>query len=387
MGAFAIKSDHLLLPGGIDGAGYVTVTEEGTFGAVSASQPAGLRIIDRTGTWVAPGFVDTHIHGFMGHDVMDCDAEGINVLCAELACHGTTSWLATTLTASVEETERACASVARAQSLRGSDYLGTRIQGIFLEGPFFVESKKGAQNPAYLIDPSYEAFARWQKAAGGLIRKTALAAERPGADAYISRVVSEGVVAAIGHSNASYAKSAEAVLAGATVFVHTYNAMSGLNHREPGVVGCALTSDGTYAELISDGLHVDPVACEVLVRAKGWRHVALVTDCLSCGGLPEGNYHIGELPIELRDGAAYLSESGNLAGSILTLDQAVRNVVAWGIVTAEQALRMASEVPAYSCGIEGSCGSIIPGRAADLVVLDYGDLSLVETYIGGCKVS
>lgn len=386
MDTFAIVSQELVLPSGIDGFGYLVI-EDGKFGGVSVRRPEGMPIVDRTDCWVAPGFVDTHIHGFAGCDVMDCDPESIHTITSELAKRGTTSWLATTLTAGAQKTGEACASVAQAVEAQRDDplFVGTRTQGIFLEGPFFTEAHKGAQDPRYLADPSIELLDEWQAQARGLIRKTALAPERDGAERYISQATAQGVVAAIGHSSATYGQAAAAVLAGASVVVHTFNGMDDLGHRDPGIVGCAMTSQGVYAELICDGKHVDPVACEALVRSKGWEHVVLITDCLSCGGLPDGSYYIGELPIELRAGAAYLKNGGNLAGSTLTLVDAVRNVVSWGIVTAEQAIRMASEVPARANGIADRCGAILPGRDADLVVLDR-ELNLVETYVGGIRI-
>lgn len=386
MASFAIKSDELVLPSGIDGFGYLVI-EDGVFGGVSVQRPEGMPVVDRMGCWVAPGFVDTHIHGFAGCDVMDCDPSAIDTITIELAKRGTTSWLATTLTASAQKTAEACASVAQAVMAQREDpsFVGAHTQGIFLEGPFFTEGHKGAQDPRYLADPSIELLNDWQVQAQGLIAKTALAPERDGAVDYIAQATAQGVVAAIGHSSATYGQAAAAVLAGASVVVHTFNGMDDLGHRDPGIVGCAMTSQGVYAELICDGKHVDPVACEALVRSKGWEHVVLITDCLSCGGLPDGSYFIGELPIELRAGAAYLKHGGNLAGSTLTQAQAVRNVVDWGIVTAEQAIRMASEVPARANGLADRCGSILPGRDADLVVLDRG-LNLVETYVGGVRV-
>ena len=386
METYAIVSDELVLPSGIDGFGYLII-EDGKFGGVSIERPCGMRIVDRRGCWVAPGLVDTHIHGFAGCDVMDCDPASVDTITRELARRGTTSWLATTLTAGTDTTSDACASVARAVATQAkdADFVGARTQGIFLEGPFFTEAHKGAQNPRYLIDPDFDVLMGWQQAAEGLIVKSALAPERAGSTDYIAKASGAGVTCAIGHSSASYGEAAAAVLAGARVIVHTFNGMDDLGHRNPGIVGCAMTSQGVFAELICDGMHVDPVACEALIRSKGWEHVVLVTDCLSCGGLPDGDYHIGELPIELRGGAAYLKDGGNLAGSTLTLVDAVHNVVDWGIVTAEQAIRMATEVPARSCGIADRCGQILPGRDADLVVLDP-QLGLVETYVGGRRV-
>ena len=385
MSTFAIKSNELVLPSGIDGFGYLVI-EDGKFGGVSVDKPEGMRIVDRMGCWVAPGLVDTHIHGFLGHDVMDCDPDAVVAISEGLARHGTTSWLATTLTAGKEKTAEACASVREAcLRLQGSTSASARIQGIFLEGPFFTEEHKGAQDHRYLTDPQFELLQTWQEAAGGLIVKSALAPERDGATAYIMQATAAGIRCAIGHSSATYGQAAAAVLAGAKSVVHTFNGMADMAHRDPGIVGCAMTSQGVYAELISDGLHVDPVVCEALVRAKGWEHIVLVTDCLSCGGLPDGDYKIGELPIRLQNGQARLKDGGNLAGSTLTLDRAVKNMASWGIVTAEQAIRMATEVPARSLGMGDRCGAILPGRDADLAVFDP-ELNLVETYVGGTRV-
>ena len=381
MSTFAIKSNHIVLPNHVDGSGYVLV-KDGLIAGVVEEAPQGVEVIDHSDCWVAPGFVDTHIHGFVGRDVMDLDPAGITVICEELARRGTTSWLATTLTASVEQTGQACASVAAAVAAQGDDFVGCRTQGIFLEGPFFTEEHKGAQNPKYLIDPKVEILDSWQEQAGGRIVKSALAPEREGTLDYVRAMGERGVTVALGHTSATYDECLAAVGAGARVFVHTYNGMSDLLHREPGPVGCAMTTPDTYSELICDGMHVHPAACAALVNAKGWEHVALITDCLSCGGLEDGDYFLGELPIELRGGAAYLKGAGNLAGSTLTLAKAVRNVVQWGMVSASQALRMASEIPARSTGIDDRCGLIAEGRLADLVVMDE-DLNLVETYVGG----
>ena len=199
---------------------------------------------------------------------------------------------------------------------------------------------------------------------------------------YVSALAAEGVVTCIGHSDATYDQALAAVSAGSTCFVHTYNGMRGLHHREPGIVGCAMTTPQTYAELICDGHHVMPAAINALVRAKGWDHVVLITDALGCAGMPEGEYMSGGLPVVMRDGACYLRDEGNLAGSVATMAEVVKNVYDWGIVTAEQAIRMGTEVPARSAGIDAVCGSIKPGRAADFVVLEP-DLTLAATYLAG----
>lgn len=385
MGTYYLKADRFVLPNVVAGPGYLPIVD-GVFGRFTAEAPADATVIDRSGCWVTPGFVDTHIHGFFDHDVMDCDAEGVNISSRELVKHGTTSWTPTTLTASIEQTEAACASVYEADEARDEEYVGARIQGIFLEGPFFTEKYKGAQNEGYMIDPSVSVFCRWQEAAHGLISRSSLAPEREGTLSYIPALAEMGTACALGHSAATYEQALAAVAVGANSFVHTYNAMSPLHHRDPGLVGCAMTTPDTYSEIICDGHHVSPGATKALVRAKGWQHVALITDCLSCGGMPEGDYMLGELPIVLSGGAARLRDAGNLAGSVLTLDVAVKNVVDWGVVTAEQAIRMASEVPAKTALIDDVCGFILPGRDADFNVLG-ADLVRRETYLGGVLVS
>ena len=279
----------------------------------------------------------------------------------------------------------ACAAIAQADEGRGPDFCGARIQGIYLEGPFFTMKHVGAQNPAYLIDPSEEVFDQWQEAAGGRIVKSAMAAERDGAAAYAAALNAKGVVTSIGHSDATYDECIAAINAGASCFTHTYNGQRGLHHREPGVVGAAMSTPETYAEIICDGKHVNPAAIKALLQAKGWQHTVLITDCLGCGGMPEGSYTSGGMDVIMKDNLCWLADGKSIAGSVLTLAQGVKNIVDWGIASADIAIRMATEVPARSAHIEDKCGSIMPGRDADFVVFDH-ELTLVETYVGGQSV-
>lgn len=388
MAAFAISAARFVLPGATMQGGYLTV-EDGAIVGWSAERP-DCEVVEYPGAIVGPGLVDTHIHGFYNHATTDCDPAGIDEASIELAKAGTTTWLPTTFTESVEDIGRACAAIARADEARDASFPGARIGGIFLEGPFFTEAHVGAQNPAYLVDPSVEVFDGWQEQAGGRIVKSALAAERDGACAYCAALDARGVVTAIGHSDAHYEEALAAVNAGASCFVHTYNGQRGLHHRDPGVTGCAMTTADTYAEVICDGKHVVPGAIKALVETKGWQHTVLITDCLVCGGMPEGEYSSGGLPVVMKDGLCYLlnedGTTGSIAGSVLTLARGVKNMVDWQIVTAEQAIRMASEVAARSAHIDGTCGFIKPGRNADLTVFN-ADLTLAATYVGGAKVA
>ena len=389
MSTYWIHADKFFLPAAVMTGGYLPVTD-GRFGMWQSERPEGdVQVEDLSGTWVTPGMVDTHIHGFYGHATTDVDADGLCAASAELARRGTTSWLPTTFTDDPERIGQQCAAIAEAADERGPEFLGARIQGIYLEGPFFTTKHVGAQNPAYLIDPSVEVFDSWQEKAEGRIVKSALAAEKPGAKEYIAALDAKGVKTAIGHSDATYDETVAAVNAGASMFVHTYNGMRGLHHRDPGIVGAAMATPETYAEIICDGKHVQPAAIKALVDAKGWQHMVLITDCLACGGLPEGNYTSGGMDVVMKGGLCYLRNedgtTGSIAGSVLTLAKGVKNMVDWNIVTAEQAVRMATEIPARSAGIEDRCGSIKPGRAADFCAFKP-DMTLAATYVGGMKV-
>lgn len=383
MSTYAIKADTFFLPTRVAHGGYLMV-EDGVFGAYVTDEP-DCEILDLAGKQVAPGFVDTHIHGFDNCDVMDCKADSVRTISRGILRNGVTSWLPTTLTATTQQLSDACASVAEAAAEPGEEPMA-RIQGIFLEGPFFTEKHKGAQNPAYLSAPDIDTLRAWQEAAGGLIKKIAIAAEYPESPAFIAGAREMGVVVALGHSDAGVHDALACLDAGATVFVHTYNGMSPLHHREPGMVGAALYSgDKSYSELICDGHHVNPIAAAIVMNAKGHDHTCLITDCMCAGGMPDGDYFLGELPVVVANGTARLKDGGSLAGSILNMKDAVKNVVDWGIATPAQAVYMATQAPAEANEIADVCGSIRAGRAADFVVLGP-DMSLAATYLGGSCV-
>ncbi|MDY4041214.1 MAG: N-acetylglucosamine-6-phosphate deacetylase [Collinsella sp.] len=381
MSTYAIKADIFYLPTGAVPGGYLMVND-GVFGDhLGPDANPDCEVIDYTGYRIAPGYVDTHIHGFDDHDVMDCSWESVDAISRGILRNGVTSWLATTLTASTEALEDACRVVGEHAGEEG----GARIEGIFLEGPFFTEKHKGAQNPAYLCAPSLEKLERWQKAANGMVKKIAIAPEYEESPAFTAEAVKQGVVVALGHSDATIIEAFRCLAAGASVFVHTYNGMSPLHHREPGMVGAALTSREAYSELICDGHHVNPIAAKLVMDAKGYDHVALITDCMRAGGMPDGDYKLGELPVIVEGGTARLKDGGSLAGSILRMKDAVKNVVDWGIASASEAVYMATQAAAESAGIADTCGSIRPGRSADFVVLTP-DMDLKETYMAGKSV-
>lgn len=375
-----IKADRFYYLDHVKEAGYLEI-RDGIFGEWQDTVLADSVIIDYTGYQIAPGLVDTHIHGYAGADVMDNDAQGIHDMSEGLLSTGVTSFLPTTLTSDFEQLKKVSATVASV----ADQVKGAKIQGIYFEGPYFTEEYKGAQNPIYMKNPSLDEFREWQEAANGLIKKIALAPEREGVEEFVSTLTKEGVTVALGHSNGTYTEAKAAVEAGASVWVHAYNGMRGLTHREPGMVGAVYNIPGTYAELICDGHHVSPVACDILMQQKGHDHVAMITDCMRAGGSPEGDYMLGEFPVIVEKGTARLKDSGSLAGSILKLKDGIKNVVNWGIASPEEAIRMSSYVPAVSVGIDHVCGQIAAGYAADFIVLD-DDLELLATYLDGEKV-
>ncbi|WP_062532652.1 N-acetylglucosamine-6-phosphate deacetylase [Jeotgalibaca dankookensis] len=371
-----IYADLFYLPEGVQGPGYLEI-KDGKFGAFTSEKPEG-DIIDYTGKQIAPGLVDTHIHGFKGHDVMDNDVEGLNVIAEGILQGGVTSFLPTTLTASTQELNDVCQTIGEhAEQIKGA-----KIQGIFLEGPFFSETYKGAQNPKYMGDPAIDKLAKWQELAQGYVKKIALAPERDGAVEFIEYAKENDIYTAIAHTDATYDQCKEAVDHGANIFVHTFNGMRGLHHREPGVVGAAMSLKDAFSELICDGHHVHPVSAGIVMDAHGRDKTMFVTDCMRGGGLGEGDSMLGEFEVTIKDGAARLKSNGSLAGSVLELIDAVRNVVEWGIATPEEAIQMASIVPAKSVGIDDRCGQIKADYSADFIVLD-DKLNLEATYLDG----
>ena len=374
---YYVYAKQIVLDDQVIDKAYLTI-EDGKFGPILMEEPQDAPIKDYSNSIVAPGLVDTHIHGYKSHDVMDNDFEGIKVISEGLLSCGVTSWLPTTLTSSAQLLNDVCETIGN----HYQEVTGAKIRGIFLEGPFFTEKYKGAQNPKYMSDPSVEKLAKWHELSQGLVNKIAIAPERKGVKEFIEFAKSKGVYTALAHSDATYEEAAAAVEAGANIFVHIYNGMSGLHHRKPGMVGAALSLDKVFAEMICDGHHVHPAAARVVTRARGPKETVLITDCMRAGGMGEGQSRLGEFEVVVKDGTARLKDTGNLAGSILELKQGVKNVVDWGLVSPAEALRMASLTPAQSVGIDSVCGRIAPGYEADFIVVS-DQLELEATYLDG----
>lgn len=376
MSRFYMKSDKIFLEDRIFD-GYVKINNDKIV-AVSDSKDEDIEVKDYTGKIIAPGYFDTHVHGYGGHDIMDADKEGLLEISKGIVKNGVTSFLATTLTDSTEKLSAACKNVGEYKNLCE----GAKVQGIFLEGPFFTEKFKGAQNSAYMSAPDIDKLNKWNEVSGGIVNKIAISPEYEDSCEFIQDAVKNNVYVALGHSDATYEEAKKAVDSGASIFVHTYNGMSPLHHRNPGMVGASLTTD-TYNEVICDGHHVHPAAVKVILNAKSTDKTVLVTDCMMAGGMPEGKYKLGEFDVDVKDGTARL-ESGSLAGSILNLYQGVKNVVSWGLTSKLEAVKMASLVPAKSVGLDDEIGSIKEGKYADINILN-DELDVLEVYIDGIK--
>lgn len=370
------KADYFVLEDAMLEDYYMEV-EDGVIVGFSKNEPGDYEYL---GEIVAPGLVDTHIHGYAGKDIMNAEEGALNVISKGLLECGVTSFLPTTLTDSKEKTDAALKRVGAEYK----DVEGAKVRGVFLEGPFFTEKYKGAQNPAYMSDPKIDYLKEWIELSDGLVNKIAIAPEREGAEDFIKKANAMGVRVALGHSDATFDQAVAAVDAGANIFVHTYNGMSGLHHREPGMVGAAMSTDA-ISELICDGHHVNPNAANILMNAKGRDKIALITDCMSAGGMADGDYMLGDFPVRVEGGTARLKDGGSLAGSILKLKEAVKNVVDWDIADIFEAIQMASLIPAKSVGIDNICGKLHEGYEADFIVLDY-DLNLKATYLNGEEV-
>ena len=337
--------------------------------------------MDYPGATLAPSFFDVHMHGGAGHDVMEATPEALLAVGGFLASRGTGSYLATTVTASMDATLRALAGLAKlvAKAPSEANHKAWPI-GIHLEGPFLSHAKKGVQPAEHLLAPDVASFDRFFEAAEGHIRLMTMAPELPSAVELVAHATSRGVRVSLGHSDATAAETRAAIAAGAASATHTFNAMRALDHREPEILGTVLTTDSLYAELICDGIHTAAELVKLWWRAKGPERAILVTDAMSAAGMPDGEYHLGGFAVQVANGKAMAR--GVLAGSVLTLDRALTNFLEFTGAEVEQGLRLLTANPASMTGFGDEAGTLAIGRKANLVVVD-GAGKLVASFVDG----
>jgi len=343
--------------------------------------PARARLIDYADAILAPGFVDIHIHGGAGHDVMEADPAALPAVESLIARHGVTAYLPTTVSAPLDHILAALDRLAAAVEQGSEDQRNRRARplGIHLEGPFISHARCGVHPPEYLLAPSRGLFERFWQAARGQIKMMTIAPELDGATEVIAEAARRGVCVSLGHSDADTKWARAGVAAGARHATHAFNAMRPLDHRELGIVGEMLTNAQLTADIIADGIHVHPLLVGLFLKAKGAEGAVLITDATAATGMPDGRYRLGSFEVEVKDGRCEVE--GKLAGSMLSMDRAVRNVMQfadWGL---QAALRLATLNPARVAGLQGR-GEIEPGCAADLVVLT-ADGQVKATIIGG----
>ena len=327
---------------------------------------------------LAPGFIDVHIHGALGRDVMEGTGEALEVISRFLAAHGTTSFLATTMTASP------IATLQAVEALGGQvdhPLPGARMLGLHLEGPFINPEKRGAHPAKHIRPPSTLIFEQLLARSGRRIKLITLAPEVEGSLEMIEFARSRGVIVSLGHSNATLEETMAAIDLGAANATHLFNAMRSFSHRDPGILGAVLTAPQVWAELIADGVHVSPAAVELCLQCKGSGKILLISDAVSPTGMPEGQYRLADGEITLSEGVCRTPD-GTLAGSILTQDQALRNVVRWSRLPVPTVLGMLTRNPARSLGIADSKGTLAAGKDADMVLLDQG-LGVHTTIVQG----
>ena len=339
--------------------------------------------VDLGGFYLSPGFIDLHVHGGGGVDSSSADQAGLKTICKTHEATGTTSLCLALISSPLNQMQQALSNIHK---LAAAGTGGARVLGSYLEGPFLNPTRVSAQEERWIQEPDLECLKALAVAAGGWMRVVTLAPELPGVDPLIEWLTKEmGLVAAIGHTGATCAQTQKAIAGGCSLATHLFNGMKPFHHRDPNSAGAVLASDQVVGELILDGIHVDPVAAKLAYRALGPDRFCLVTDATSVVGSESGRGEHGGRPIRYEEGAARFDD-GQLAGSALTMIDAVKNMIDTMGVTYDQAVRAASLVPAKVLGIHDRLGSIAKGKHADLLVLDKSDLRVLYSYVAGQRI-
>ena len=366
----AITASRLLTPLEIIDRPVVLV-EDGRIAALGGRHelevPQGARLLDFPDHTLVPGFIDIHIHGGWGHDVMEASPSALAAIERGMARHGVTSYLPTTVTAPLDDTLRSLEHLGAHIRKRRMGESGAVPLGIHLEGPFISHARCGVHPVAHLLSPSPGRLRQLFEASGQTVRMMTIAPELEGGPETIAEAAKLGVVSSMGHSDATLAQARAGIASGARHITHTFNAMRPLEHREPGILGAALTDDRLTADLIADGIHVAPEVIGLFLTAKGPNRAVLITDAISATGMPSGKYRLGGFEVDVKDGRCELN--GRLAGSVLTLDRAVQNIMRFAAWDLGKTVRLVTENPARLLGIAHDRGVLAPGRVADLVAL------------------
>ncbi|MER5885091.1 N-acetylglucosamine-6-phosphate deacetylase [Streptomyces sp. NPDC001941] len=350
---------RVVLPTGVVDGGRVIVED----GRIAGSAPADTPALDLSGHWVVPGFVDMHNHGGGGASFTSGTAEDVLTGVHTHRLHGTTTVVASFVTGEMD-------FLAQRAGLLSEIAEQGDIAGIHFEGPFISPCRKGAHDETLLRDPDPAEVRKLIDAARGTAKMVTLATELPGGIDSVRLLAEQGVIAAIGHTDATYEQTVEAIDAGATVATHLFNAMPPLGHRAPGPIAALLEDDRITVELINDGTHLHPAALELAFHHKGSSRTAFITDAMDAAGFGDGSYQLGPMAVEVKDGVARLVEGGSIAGSTLTLDTAFKRAVTVDRLPVEAAVEAISANPARLLGVYDKVGSLEPGKDADLVVLD-----------------
>lgn len=375
---------NIVLPKGIYYRGCVSIdghSISGIFAQEDAFPKKGYEIIDYGDAYIAPGFVDLHLHGASGKDVMDCREMSLRKIAEHQAKHGVTGFLGSTMSASLGSVLDAIQVIKKTEKAS----FPSEILGIHVEGPFLSTVKKGAHRALFLRGITEEDCDRLGEAVAGMKSIISLAPEVENNMDFIPVLKEQGFVVAIGHSDATYDQTLESIERGVSHATHLYNAMRGFDHREPGVVGAVLDSSDITAELIADGVHVHPVALRMAISRKGLEKICLVTDSMMATGVGDGIYDWAGHEIEVKGNSAVIKDSGILAGSVLTLNIAVKNLIKWADLSVDQAVNLASLNPARVLGLDNKIGSIQKGKFANLVVLDR-EFRVLDTILKGKSV-
>jgi len=351
--------------------------EDGLISAISSRYqqeiPKSAKAVDLADGILAPGFVDIHMHGGAGLDVMRASLAELPHLNRFLTTHGVTGYFPTTVAAPLDQTcvalERLAGAIEAAQgpqTVKDGEVQALPL-GIHLEGPFLSHKRRGVHPPEYLAEPTLPIFERLWQAARGHVRMMTIAPELPGAIEVIAEAARRNVLVSIGHSDAVLEAARAGVKAGARHATHTFNAMRPLDHRDPGILAEVLTNSQLTADIIVDGIHVMPEVVQLFLKAKGLERAVLITDATAAAGMPDGMYQLGPIQVEVKNGKCTMG--GKLAGSVLTMDRAVRNVTRFAGWSLQDAVRAATLNPARAAGLAQGHGALAPGAEANLVVL------------------